>query len=350
MKIAIVTDAWEPQVNGVVTTLKATTEELRKMGHQVTVLSHIGHKTIPCPGYQSIRLALFPAKKLIRDLATVDPDAIHIATEGPLGMAARRWCLKNNLTFISSYHTQFPEYLRLRLPIPTSWTYAWLRRFHSKAIYTLVPTESQKTRLKDNGFRHVKVWGRGVDTKIFNPNNPKTLNYPKPIMVYMGRTAIEKNIEAFLSLEMPGTKLVVGDGPDLAMLKQKFPKAVFTGRKSGHELASWVAAGDVFVFPSKTDTFGLVNIEAMACGLPVTAYPVTGPKDIIKEGITGAMNENLSLAINKALTLNPQTCIDYAQQSSWSKVTKTFASLLHNGRHSSPRRSLFDHEYMDLRT
>jgi glycosyltransferase involved in cell wall biosynthesis len=229
-----------------------------------------------------------------------------------------------------------------------NWTYAWFRHFHSKAKYTLVPTESQKKRLKSKGFRHVKVWGRGVDTHIFNPNSPQKLDYPKPIMVYMGRIAVEKNIGAFLSLDIPGTKLVIGDGPDLEMLKQKFPTAIFTGSKSGHELASWVAGGDVFVFPSKTDTFGLVNLEAMACSLPVAAYPVTGPKDIIKEGITGSMDEDLKIAINKALTLNPQSCIDYAQQTSWAKVTILFESYLHNGRTSSSKYSLFDSDFTKL--
>lgn len=346
MKIAIVTDAWEPQVNGVVRTLRTTAEELRKMGHDVTILSHIGHRTIPCPDYKSIRLAVFPGKKLVQDLENLDPDAIHIATEGPLGMASRRWCLKKNITFTTSYHTQFPEYIRLRLPIPMSWTYAWFRCFHSKAKYTLVPTESQKQLLKKHGFRHVKVWGRGVDTTIFNRQAPKQLDYPKPIMVYMGRTAVEKNIEAFLSLDLPGTKLVIGDGPDLEMLKENYPDAIFTGAKTGHDLASWVAGGDVFVFPSKTDTFGLVNLEAMACGLPVAAFPVTGPKDIIKEGITGAMSEDLATAINKALTIDPSNCIDYARQTNWQKVTGVFASYLHNGRAASPKCSIFDPEYI----
>lgn len=348
MKIVIVTDAWHPQVNGVVRTLTATSEELRKMGHEVTVLSHIGHRTIPCPGYSSIRLAVLPKKRLVKQLETIDPDAIHIATEGPLGMAARKWCLKNNITFTTSYHTQFPEYVRLRAPIPTSWTYAWLRRFHKKAKYTLVPTESQKQRLKDNGFLHVKVWGRGVDTEIFNPDNAKQLDYPKPIMVYMGRTAVEKNIEAFLSLDMPGTKLVIGDGPDLEMLKTNYPDAIFTGAKSGHDLASWLSSGDVFVFPSKTDTFGLVMLEAMACGLPVAAYPVTGPKDVIKPGLTGALNNDLETAINDALKLDPSVCINYAKQTNWTAVTHTFASYLHNGRASSPKCSVFDPEYIKL--
>jgi len=350
MKIAIITDAWEPQINGVVRTLKATTAELRKLGHQVTIFSHIGHRTIPCPGYSSIRLAVFPTKKLTRDLETINPDAIHIATEGPLGMAARRWCLKNNISFTSSYHTQFPEYLRLRLPIPLSLSYAWFRRFHSKATSTLVPTASQKKRLNDHGFRHVKVWGRGVDTTIFTPNQPQKLDYPKPIMVYMGRVAVEKNIEAFLSLDMPGTKLVIGDGPDLNMLKQRYSNAIFTGSKSGIDLASWVSSGDVFVFPSKTDTFGLVILEAMACGLPVAAYPVTGPKDIIQEGITGSLDPDLKIAITRALTINSSACLDYAQQSSWAKVSTVFAGYLHHGRACVPKHSILDPDFIKWST
>lgn len=272
---------------------------------------------------------------------------IHIATEGPLGMAARRWCLKNNMSFTTSYHTQFPEYLRLRLPIPMSLSYAWLRHFHSKATYTLVPTRSQKKRLNSHGFRHLKVWGRGVDTSIFNPSTPKKLKLPRPIMVYMGRIAVEKNIEAFLSLDIPGTKLVIGDGPDLNMLKRRYPNTVFTGSKSGHNLASWLSGGDVFVFPSKTDTFGLVLLEAMACGLPVAAYPVTGPQDIIQEGITGALHNDLEIAITNALHLDPAPCIDYAQQCNWTKVTSVFARYLHNGQSPSPKRPLFDPKHAE---
>ena len=346
MKIAIITDAWEPQINGVVRTLKATTEELRKMGHKVTIFSHIGHRTIACPGYPSIRVAIFPAKKLTRDLETINPDAIHIATEGPLGIAARRWCLKNKISFTTSYHTQFPEYLRLRLPIPLSLSYAWFRRFHSKATSTLVPTASQKKRLTDRGFRHVKVWGRGVDTTLFTPNHAKELDYPKPIMVYMGRISVEKNIGAFLSLDMPGTKLIIGDGPDLEMLKQRYPTAIFTGSKSGSELASWLSSGDVFVFPSKTDTFGLVILEALACGLPVAAYPVTGPKDIIREGITGSLNIDLRTAITNALKLDADACINYAQQTNWTKVSNVFANYLHHGRAGSPKISILDPEFL----
>lgn len=348
MKMVIITDVWEPQINGVVSTLKTISQQLMKLGHQVTVLSPIGHRTLTFPGYKSIQLAIFPSKKLIRDIETINADAIHIATEGPLGMAARRWCLKNNVTFTTSYHLQTPEYRHLRLPIPRRWRYAWLRRFHSKAIYTLVPTESLKLRLKSHGFRHVKVWGRGVDTTIFNANSPRTFDYPKPIMVHMGRIAIENNIDAFLSLDMPGTKLIIGNGPYLKRLKQKYPYAVFVGSKYGDDLASWLSGSDVFVFPSKTDTSGLVNLEALACGLAVAAYPVTQPNDILQQGITESRHQDLGVAINLALKLNAQDCIDHATKMSETKVSTAFASYLHNGRASSPTRSLFDPDYMKL--
>jgi glycosyltransferase involved in cell wall biosynthesis len=332
MKIVIVTDAWEPQVNGVVRTLKQTYNHLIEMGHDVLLLTPEGHYTIPCPSYPSIPLALFPGRKIARDLTAINADAVHIATEGPLGMAARRWCIKHKVQFTTSYHTQFPEYVRLRLPIPISWTYAWFRRFHNKAVHTLVPTESQKQLLKLHGFNNVHVWGRGVDTSIFKPKNPQQIDLPRPIALNMGRVAIEKNIEAFLSLDLPGSKVVVGDGPDLAMLKKKYPEVFFTGAKFGEELASWVATADVFVFPSKTDTFGLVLLEALACGVPVAAYPVTGPKDVIQHGRVGYLDENLKIAVLNALPLNPLHCIDFAKQRSWQACTQVFAELMHNNR------------------
>lgn len=332
MKIVIVTDAWEPQVNGVVRTLKQTSNHLMEMGHEVFLLTPEGHYTIPCPSYPSIPLALFPGRKIARDLTTINGDAVHIATEGPLGMAARRWCIKHKVQFTTSYHTQFPEYVRLRLPIPINWTYAWFRRFHNKAVHTLVPTESQKQLLKRHGFNNVHVWGRGVDTAIFKSNNPQQIDLPRPIALNMGRVAIEKNIEAFLSLDLPGSKVVVGDGPDLEMLKKKYPEVFFTGAKFGEELASWVATADVFVFPSKTDTFGLVLLEALACGVPVAAYPVTGPKDVIQHGHVGYLDSDLKTAVLKALTLNPLHCIAFAKQRSWQACTQVFADLMHNNR------------------
>lgn len=330
MKIVIVTDAWEPQVNGVVRTLKQTSDHLIKLGHEVHLLTPQGYKTIPCPSYPSIPLAIFPGRKMNKDLTALQADAVHIATEGPLGMAARRWCKRNKVKFTTSYHTQFPEYVRLRVPIPLSITYSWLRRFHGDAERTLVPTESMRQRLIDRGFNNVVVWGRGVDTDIFTPENPQQLNLPRPISLNMGRVAVEKNIEAFLSLDLEGSQVVVGDGPDLEMLKAKYPKVHFAGAKFGKELASWVAAADVFVFPSKTDTFGLVLLEAMACGVPIAAYPVTGPNDVVENGKTGILNENLKVAIEQARQLAPQACIEQAQKNSWEACSKVFEQYMHD--------------------
>lgn len=335
MKIVIVTDAWEPQVNGVVRTLKQTYNHLIAMGHDVFLLTPEGHRTIPCPSYPSIPLALFPGRKIAQDLVEINADAVHIATEGPLGMAARRWCIKHNVKFTTSYHTQFPEYVRLRLPIPTSWTYAWFRRFHNQAVRTLVPTESQRQLLMLHRFNHVHVWGRGVDTSLFKPDSPQQIDLPRPIMINMGRVAIEKNIEAFLSLDLPGSKVVVGDGPDLEMLKHKYPDVLFTGAKFGEELASWLAAADVFVFPSKTDTFGLVLLEALACGVPVAAYPVTGPKDVIEHGRVGYLDNDLKTAVLNALNLNPVDCIEFAKQRSWQACTQVFSDFMFNNRAKS---------------
>ncbi|PHS29977.1 MAG: alpha-mannosyltransferase [Methylophaga sp.] len=339
MKIVIATDAWEPQVNGVVRTLNQTFNHLVEMGHEVFIISPEGHRTLPCPSYPSIRLALFPGKKVSADLDKINAQSVHIATEGPIGMAVRRWCIRNKVRFTTSYHTQFPEYLRLRLPIPIRLTYAWLRRFHRRAERTLVPTESMRERLEKNGFNNVHVWGRGVDIQIFTPENPQLIDLPKPILLNMGRVSVEKNIDAFLALDIAGSKVVVGDGPDLEMLKKRYPDVLFTGAKFGQELASWVAAADVFVFPSKTDTFGLVLLEAMACGVPIAAYPVTGPKDVIIDGKTGILNEDLGEAISIAVHLNSQDCIDYARKNSWQACSEVFAHYMHDNSHEKSYRA-----------
>ncbi len=335
MKIVIVTDAWTPQVNGVVRTLKQTRKCLEQLGHEVHFITPELFKTIPCPSYPSIPLALFPGRKVAQMLNEHNANAVHIATEGPLGMAARRWCLRNKFQFTTSYHTQFPEYVRLRAPIPLSWTYAWLRRFHGKAVRTLVPTESQRQRLLDRGFDNVEVWGRGVDTQIFTPDKPQQLNLPGPILLNMGRVAVEKNIEAFLNLDVPGSKVVVGDGPDLEQLQRAYPDVLFTGARFGRELASYVAAADVFVFPSRTDTFGLVLLEAMACGVPVAAYPVTGPADVVLDGITGCLNENLAEAVKNALKIDSRACLEYARQNSWLASSEVFASYMYDNTENS---------------
>lgn len=328
MKIAIVTDAWLPQVNGVVRTYENTSRELIELGHEVIMITPADFRTIPCPTYPSIRLAIRPGPILRRRLDALQPDAIHVATEGPLGHAARRYCLKRGLPFTSSFHTQFPEYIRLRVPVPLVWTYAYLRRFHNPAVHTLVPTASQRQRLIDRGFRHVVQWSRGVDTRLFKPSEKSFLDVMRPVFINVGRVAVEKNIESFLELELPGTKIVVGDGPDLEALRQRYPDVVFTGFKFGEELSCYLAAADVFVFPSLTDTYGLVMLEAMACGLPVAAFPVTGPVDVVQNGITGVLSNDLREAALAALNINPQNCLEFARSRSWRDCAELFVSCL----------------------
>ncbi len=328
MKIIIATDAWKPQINGVVTTLEKTGEELTALGNEVKYITPEGFKTFPCPSYPSIRLAIRPKNNVASILDEFAPDAIHIATEGPLGQAARAYCVKHDLQFTSSYHTQFPEYVRLRAPVPVSWTYAFLRRFHDKAMRTMVPTASQQQRLIDNNFSNVVVWSRGVDTTFFHPRDKNFIEAARPVSMYMGRVAIEKNIEAFLKLDLPGTKFIVGDGPDLVVLKKKYPAVMFAGFKQGEELAQYLAAADVFVFPSLTDTFGLVMLEAMASGVPVAAFPVTGPIDVIIPGETGILDNDLKKAVLNALELSPDDCVAYARNSSWRNCAETFLNHL----------------------
>jgi glycosyltransferase involved in cell wall biosynthesis len=327
-RIVIATDAWHPQINGVVTTLEEVGAELRKLGHEVLFLTPGPFRTVPLPSYPSIRLALVTGRTVGRIVDQFEPDAIHIATEGPIGHAVRAHCLRNGLKFTTSYHTQFPEYVRLRTPIPKHWTYAYLRCFHGAATRTLVATASLRRQLVGQGFRNVAEWSRGVDTNLFYPRPKGVLQASRPISMYVGRVAVEKNIEAFLSLDLPGSQFVVGDGPDLDALRKRYPKTHFLGCKRGEELACVLAAADVFVFPSRTDTFGLVMLEAMACGVPVAAYPVTGPIDVIQQGKTGVMSENLSEAVLKALALDGQACVDYARAHSWRRCAEKFISHL----------------------
>ncbi len=326
MKIAIITDAWEPQVNGVVTTLRTTQETLNKLGYTVEVFTPNNYKTIPCPTYPEIRLALRPKAKLKKSLENFKPDAIHIATEGPMGMAARSICKNNNWAFTTSYHTQFPEYIRERAPIPLGITYAFFRWFHSGAAQTLVGTKKQQELLTSHGFKNLVIWPRGVDTDIFTQSDKNFLTDERPILIYVGRVSVEKNIEAFLELDLPGTKYVVGDGPAYSELKQKYPLVKFAGYKFGKELAKYIAASDVFVFPSKTDTFGIVMLEAMACGVPVAAYPVTGPIDVVRKDKTGCLNEDLAQAVDCALQLDSKDCLQQASEYTWEKASKIFAA------------------------
>jgi glycosyltransferase involved in cell wall biosynthesis len=328
MRIVLVTDAWRPQVNGVVRTYENAVEQLRIIGHEVELITPDGFRTIPCPTYPSIRLAIFPWPQVRHRLERAVPDAVHIATEGPLGMAARWWCLRRGIRFTTSFHTQFPEYIRMRAPVPPGWGYAWLRRFHGAAVRTLVPTASQRDRLLARRFRNIVVWSRGVDTRLFHPRAKDFLDLARPVFAYMGRVAVEKNVAAFLDLELPGSKLVVGDGPALNSLKARYPGAMFTGFKFGEELAAYLAAADVFVFPSLTDTFGIVLLEAMACGLPVAAFPVTGPVDVVQDGVTGILDRDLRRAALKALELDPRHCVEYAAGCSWRRCAEQLLSLL----------------------
>lgn len=324
MRIVIVTDAWYPQTNGVVTTLSKTAECLKKMGHDVLLITPQPFKTIPLPTYKSIRLALFAKKRVFAMLDEFNPDAIHIATEGPLGLVARKFCKKRGLKFTTAYHTQFPYYVRLRLPIPLSISYAILRRFHSSAQRTMVPTESQRRELLQWGFKNVVIWSRGVDIDLFKPGDKAFIQDKRPVSMFVGRVAVEKNIEAFLSLDIPGSKYVVGDGPDRRSLHNKYPDVKFIDFKYGEELAKYVAAADVFVFPSRTDTFGLVMLEAMACGVPVAAYPVTGPIDVVVHNETGILDDDLGKAMLEALHLKPQAARRYALNHSWLAATQQF--------------------------
>jgi 1,2-diacylglycerol 3-alpha-glucosyltransferase/glucuronosyltransferase len=328
MRIAIVTDAWHPQVNGVVTTLSRTREGLEAKGHTTVIVNPSEYRTIPCPSYPEIRLALSPGRRLRRTLDDAAPEAIHIATEGPLGAAARRYCLERDLKFTTSYHTQFPQYLRKRLPVPEAWCYRYLRRFHRRAERTLVPTEHMRRELTEHGFENVVIWSRGVDTELFRPMQRDFLDLPRPIAVYAGRVAIEKNLEAMLEADLPGSKLIVGDGPDLGKLRRRFPDAHFVGYKFGDELAQHLAAGDVFVFPSRTDTFGLVMLEAMACGTPVAAFPVTGPIDVVSDGVTGALDDDLAAAFGRALALPRDACRRAALERTWDRAVAEFMSHL----------------------
>lgn len=327
MKLLLATDAWQPQINGVVTTLNQVVKGLSSKGHEVEVVSPADYPTIPLPTYPEIKIAYW-LKGLGRRVDQFDPDAIHIATEGPIGQFVRRHCLKNGYTFTTSFHTRFPEYLHQRLPIPLAWSYPSVRRFHRSAFRTLVPTDSLKEDLLKWGFRHLTVWGRGVDTGLFNPDRRTDLGLPEPVMLNVGRVAPEKNLEAFLSLKLPGSKVVVGDGPQLEEFREKYPDVLFPGVKKGVELAEFYASSDVFVFPSKTDTFGLVMLESLACGTPVAAFPVTGPLDVLRQGTTGIMQQDLTEAITQALGLDRQACREYAEGRGWPVIAQEFLKAL----------------------
>ncbi len=331
MKILIVTDAWDPQVNGVVRTLKSTRRELEKMGHDVDLLTPQEFRTVPCPTYPEIRLSIFPKRRVKQRIANARPDAIHIATEGPLGIAARAHAIKQGLPFTTAYHTRFPEYLKARVGIPLAITYRFLRWFHGKSQAILVPTRVVKADLESAGFaaERVVLWSRGVELDVFKLGPRATNDLRPPIFLYVGRVAVEKNIEAFLELDLPGSKWVAGEGPLLPRLRLEHPGVRFTGVLDQKQLAEVYNAADVFVFPSKTDTFGLVLLEALACGCPVAAYPVTGPIDVIGDSPAGALDDDLELACRSALKIARTTARAHAERYSWESCTRQFVAHLH---------------------
>ncbi|WP_245620212.1 glycosyltransferase family 4 protein [Phenylobacterium immobile] len=332
MRILLATDAWEPQVNGVVRTLTRVVGELREMGHTVEVVSPNQFKTFPLPTYPEIKVAIGVYEPVQERFKAFEPEAIHIATEGPLGLAARRICVEWKLPFTTSYHTRFPEYVSARLPLPLAAGYAYMRWFHKPSGRLMVATPTMRDELEQHGFRNISAWSRGVDTEIFHPrraDEPDVFaDLPKPIFLYVGRVAVEKNIEAFLSLDLPGSKVVVGPGPQLEELKAKYPNVRFTGPKAGEDLAAAYACADVFVFPSLTDTFGLVILEAMAAGTPVAAYPAPGPIDIIPGSGAGALaktaTEGLREACLEALKLDRKQVRAFAETFSWRACAEDF--------------------------
>lgn len=324
LRVLIATDAWRPQINGVVRTYERLSEETARFGAEMSFLTPSPFTTLPLPSYPEIRLAVLTEGSVEEYWRRVRPDFIHIATEGPIGLQTRAWCLRHGHPFTTSYHTRFPDYLSARLPVPQSWGYALQRWFHNAGVGTMVATPSMAASLKEKGFRRLLPWTRGVDTNLFRPAPARAPDEQRPVFLYVGRVAVEKGIETFLNLDLPGSKVVVGDGPMLAPLKRRYPKVRFTGPKFDHELAAEYAAADAFVFPSRTDTFGIVLLEAMASGLPVAGFPVTGPIDVVKDGESGVMSEDLREAALAALKLDRNAVRRHAMSFSWTACAKMF--------------------------
>jgi glycosyltransferase involved in cell wall biosynthesis len=328
MRIAIVTDAWHPQRNGVVRVLATLHDTVAEFGHTIRAFEPGAFVTLPCPTYPEIPLALAPKRRLGRLLDGFAPDAVHLATEGPLGWAGRAWCLSRRLPFTTAYHTKFPHYVRARTGVPLSWPYAVMRRFHGPAAAVLCPSASVHRELGEWGFANAVEWSHGVDTAIFRPQPKDFIDLPRPLFMYVGRVAVEKNLPAFLSLDLPGSKMVVGDGPARAGLMRRFPDAHFRIANGDAELSRYFAAADAFVFPSLTDTFGLVMLEALASGVPVAAFPVSGPRDVIGDAAVGVLDTDLGRAALAALALSPDACRAYAQRFSWDAVARQFLDHL----------------------
>ena len=330
MRILIISDAWEPQVNGVVVTLQMLVRELTMLGHAVEVIGPDRFRTVSMPSYRSIQLAVAPSFRLVPMIERFQPEALHIATEGPLGWAARRWAIRHGVSFTSSFHTRFPEYLHARARVPVALSYALLRGFHGRAKGTMVATGSLRDELAGRGFRNLLPWSRGVDLNRFRPDDAEAWPWPRPIFLYVGRLAIEKNLDQFLRLDLPGTKVVVGDGPQRAALETAYPEAKFVGERHGAALARAYAGADVFVFPSVTDTFGLVLLEALACGTPIAAMPVTGPADVLADAApgVGALDMDLGAAAMRALHGDRHACRAHAERFSWRACAELFCRNL----------------------
>jgi glycosyltransferase involved in cell wall biosynthesis len=332
MRILVATDAWHPQVNGVVRTLTMMAAAAKSLGADVSFLTPQSFRTVALPSYRDLRLAMPGRAKIARLIEEARPDNIHIATEGPIGLAVRSYCRKRGLPFTTSFHTRFPEYISARLPIPESWIWSALRWFHGASHAVMAATPALAGELRARGFRNVVLWPRGVDAQLFHPRAGADLGLPRPVFLSVGRVAVEKNLEAFLELDLPGTKVVVGDGPARAALVRAYPRAIFLGSLVGEELARAYAAADVFVFPSKTDTFGLVLLEALASGVPVAAFPVTGPRDVIGNAPVGALGDDLREACLAALELSPQDCLQFAATLTWEAAALAFVNNINEVR------------------
>ncbi|WP_348760277.1 glycosyltransferase family 1 protein [uncultured Salinisphaera sp.] len=327
MKIALITDAWHPQINGVVRTWSIVVDELTRAGHEIVTITPGDFRGLPCPGEPQIRLALATPAAIGERLKAMAPEAIHIATEGPLGTAARAYCSRQGLAFTTSYHTHFPQYLKMRMGVPRRLTYGVIRRFHQAATRVMVTTPTLAAELASHGITHTVLWPRGVDARVFAPRDDAvTIDGPGPVMIYVGRVAVEKNIAAFLNVDRPGTKIVVGDGPARERLEAEYPDVIFAGWQTGAALARWYAAADIFVFPSRTDTYGLVLLEALASGLPVAAYPVPGPQDVLGDAPhVACLDNDLGQAIDGALKLSPEAARVHALSFSWAACAQRFA-------------------------
>ena len=327
-RILIVSDAWRPQINGVVRTFERMLEYADDVGVEMDVLGPDRFRTIPCPTYPEIRLALTTPRRVSKMIEDFGPDYLHIATEGPLGLLARRWAKKTKQPFTTSYHTRFPEYLAARFPVPKSITYSLIRRFHNAGNACMVTTQGLEEHLVEHGITSLLRWPRGVDHKLFRPRPEidRFKDLPRPIFTYVGRVSVEKNLEAFLDLDLPGTKVIVGDGPAFNSLKSRYTEAHFTGAQVGEDLAECYASSDVFVFPSKTDTYGIVLLEALASGVPVAAYPVLGPKDVVGGTDVAVLSEDLKSAALQALEISGEKCREFALGFSWKASAETFVN------------------------